>query len=168
MDFRVPWKQNRICALSQFVSDQPQLPNMTLSQFLPHDMSVGWAQPWSLPSHWGCPCFPELWEGRLPVSGSVLLRQLPPAHPCSQFPFLGQTPWLRLDIRSCMASAGDAHQDRGCHCTIPARMLWMLSVSPTSLACSCQPEAGPVAEMPKTLLGSYTGLLLGFYVFTIF
>lgn len=42
MDFRVPWKQNRICALGQFISDQPQLPNMTLSQFLPHDMSAGW------------------------------------------------------------------------------------------------------------------------------
>lgn len=161
MDIRVPWKQNRICALSQFISDQPQLPNMTLSQFLPHDMSAGWAQPWSLPSHWGCLCFPELWEGRL-------LKQLPPAHLCSRFPFLSQTLWLRLDTGSCMASAGDAHQDRGCRCTVPARTLRMASVSPTSLACSCQPEADPMAEMPKTLLGSYTGLFLGFYVFTIF
>lgn len=30
MDFWLPWKQNRICALSQFISDQPQLPNRTL------------------------------------------------------------------------------------------------------------------------------------------
>lgn len=100
---------------------------------------------------------------QLPVSGSLLLKQLP-ADPCSQFLFLSQMLWLRLDIGSCMASAGDAQQNGGCHCTVPT--LWVPSVSPTSLACSCQPEVWQ--KMSKTLLGSYTGLLLVFYVFTIF
>lgn len=86
------------------------------------------------------------------VSGSLLLH----SSCCSQVLFLGQMLWLRLDIGSCMACAGDAHQNRGAQ---------RVSHQPRH---SCQPEAGPMAPMPKTLLGSYTGLLLGFYVFTIF
>lgn len=77
--------------------------------------------------------------------------------------------WLRLRLAfgSCVASAGGAHRSRGCHRTVPAPRC-PCPACLTSLACSCQPEASPVAEMPKALLGSYTGLLLGFYVFTIF
>lgn len=104
---------------------------------------------------------------QLPVSGSLLLQQLP-GDPCSQFRLLSQALWLRLDIGSCMAPAGNAIGMEAVTTRSQPPTLQVPSVAPTSLACSCQPEASPVAEMPKTLLGSYTGLLLGFYVFTIF
>lgn len=104
---------------------------------------------------------------QLPVSDSLLLKQLP-GDLCSHFLFLSQTLWLRLDIGSCTAPAGNAIGMEAVTTRSQPPTLEVPSVAPTSLACSCQPEASPMTEMPKTLLGSYTGLLFGFYVFTIF
>lgn len=129
-------------------------------------MSASWAQPWPLPSHWRCLCFPELQEGgrQLPVPGSLLLKQLP-ADPCSQFLFLAVA---EAGLWELHGISWGAHWSRGCHCLVPAPTLPVPSVFLTSLACFRQPAAGPMAEMLKTLLHWVVTGFLCVYNFLVF
>lgn len=126
-------------------------------------MSASWAQPWPLPSHWRCLCFPELQEGgrQLPVPGSLLLKQLP-ADPCSQFLFLAVA---EAGLWELHGISWGAHWSRGCHCLVPAPTLPVPSVShqPCLLPPACSRPHGRNAQDSPTLGCHWVFMCLQFF-----